>query len=171
MIEIRTPTEKDAHLISLLAAQTFYESHGSSASEEDIKEYEKEKLNVSLFEQELKDPRNIFRIAYLNNVPVGFSKLICNYPNSKIKEPTICKLEKIYVLKEYYDKGIGKPLFNHNLEIARQNSQKGMWLYVWTENERALRFYNKQGFKIIANTFFEISKTHSNPNYWMYLEF
>lgn len=171
MIEIKIPTVNDAELISKMAIQTFYESHGTSASEKDIKEYEQTRLTLELFKDELQDAKNIFRVLYFNNEPIAFSKIICNSANPKIKEQDVCKLEKIYVLKEHYDKKVGKILFDHNIEIAKQQKQKGIWLYVWTENKRALRFYEKQGFKIIADTFFKISETHSNPNYWMYLEF
>ena len=74
-------------------------------------------------------------------------------------------------MKEFYDKNIGKQLFDLNIELAKANKQIGIWLYVWTENKRALRFYEKQGFKNIGSTHFRISETHSNPNYWMYLKF
>ncbi|MBK7816989.1 MAG: GNAT family N-acetyltransferase [Sphingobacteriaceae bacterium] len=171
MLRFKIPTIKDAELISQMAVQTFYESHGTSASEKDIKEYITLRLNIDLFKEELGHPENIFRVAYLNDVPVAFSKIIYDAPNPKINDAPVCKLEKIYVLKEYYDQKIGKPLFDLNIELAKQNKQKGIWLYVWTENKRALRFYEKQGFKIIADTLFQISETHSNPNYWLYLKF
>ncbi|MBP9068636.1 MAG: GNAT family N-acetyltransferase [Bacteroidia bacterium] len=171
MLRFEIPTINDAKLISQLAIQTFHESHGTSASEKDIDEYTSLRLNVDVFKQELSDPKNTFRLVFLNDVPVAFSKIIYDAPNPKINDAPVCKLEKIYVLKEYYDQKIGKPLFDLNIELAKQNKQKGIWLYVWTENKRALRFYEKQGFKIIADTLFKISETHSNPNYWLYLKF
>jgi len=165
------PDVEHAELLSRMAIQTFRESHGTSASEKDLLEYEATRLNVELFKEELADPNNIFTLAYISGVPVAFSKMIYNFPNEKIKEQNVCKLEKLYVLKEFYDQKIGKPLFAMNMELAKLNDQKGIWLYVWTENKRALRFYEKQGFKIIADTLFKISETHSNPNYWLYLKF
>jgi ribosomal protein S18 acetylase RimI-like enzyme len=171
MIEIKTPDIKDAKLISQLAIQTFWESHGASAADKDIEEYISKCLPEELFAKELADPKNIFRVAYFNAVAVGFSKIICNYPNKKIEAANVCKLEKIYVLKDFYYTKAGQILFDTGVEIAKARKQNGIWLYVWTENKRALHFYEKQGFKIIADTFFKISETHSNPNYWMYLEF
>jgi diamine N-acetyltransferase len=171
MLRFDIPTVKDAELISRMAIQTFRESHGTSAAEKDILEYETTRLNVDLFRNELADPNNVFRIAYLDDVPVAFSKLIFNFPNPKIKEQNICKLEKLYVLKEFYEQKLGKPLFDLNIDLAKQHGQKGIWLYVWTENKRALRFYEKQGFKNIGEALFKVSETHSNPNYWLYLEF
>ncbi len=46
-----------------------------------------------------------------------------------------------------------------------------MWLFVWKENQRAVNFYDKAGFKIIGNYEFKLSKTHSNPNYQMFLKY
>jgi ribosomal protein S18 acetylase RimI-like enzyme len=54
--------------------------------------------------------------------------------------------------------------------IASANNQKGMWLFVWQKNERAIKFYKKNGFEIIGNFNYKISETHSNPNYQMFLK-
>ena len=62
-------------------------------------------------------------------------------------------------------------MYNQLIVDARKNNQAGLWLYVWTGNDRAIAFYKKKGFKIIADTEFKISPTHSNPNYWMYYQF
>ena len=46
-----------------------------------------------------------------------------------------------------------------------------MWLYVWTENHRAVNFYNNLGFKIVGEYDFKIFETHSNPNHQMLLSY
>ena len=80
----------------------------------------------------------------------------------------ITKLERIYLLKEFY---LGAELFEYNVRLAKENNQKGMWLFVWVENERAVNFYKKNGFVIIGSHDFKISETHSNPNHQMFLGF
>ncbi|MEO6707056.1 MAG: hypothetical protein ABIN04_14540, partial [Ginsengibacter sp.] len=69
-----------------------------------------------------------------------------------------------------YDLKLGYNLFEFNRNLARTNNQKGIWLFVWKENERAIRFYKKNGFEVIGNFDFKISETHSNPNYQMLLK-
>jgi ribosomal protein S18 acetylase RimI-like enzyme len=93
----------------------------------------------------------------------------CPYPDSKIKN--LAKLERIYLLKEFYDLKLGSALFNFNVDLSKQNNQMGMWLFVWKQNLRAVNFYKKNRFAIIGSYNFKISETHSNPNYQMFLKF
>jgi len=171
MLRIEIAHPKDANAISKLAMQTFKESHGHSAAPAIIQSYLDERLNPAVIMEELNLPTNHYRLAYWNEELVGFSKILFDAPNSKIAEQHVCKLERLYVLSAYHDQKLGYKLFEENVQLAKQHQQQGMWLYVWTENQRALRFYKKLGFNIISSTLFRLTETHSNPNYWMYLEF
>lgn len=171
MLEFKTANLNDAALIADIGARSFIESHGKSASASDINNYVASKFNVPQLEMELADTTSIFKIVYYNKQAAAYSKIILNCPNPNIREQKVCKMDRLYVLEEFLDKKIGQALFDLNVELAKQHEQKGVWLYVWTGNPRALRFYEKQGFKIVGETYFKISETHSNPNYWLYLEF
>lgn len=170
MLNIVSATIKDSAVISKIGAQSFIESHGKSASEEDIANYVADKFSLKQLENEFSESNAIFKLAYYNNEAIGYSKLVINCPNPSISTQPVCKLERLYILESYLDKKIGQPLFEVNVNLAKSLNQKGMWLYVWTGNPRALRFYEKQGFKIISETYFKISEKHSNPNYWLYLD-
>ncbi len=171
MIEIRKATLKDVELISEIAGKTFIESHGHSASELNISNYVKHNYNVDTFIKELQNSENNYYLVYYNKVLAGFSNIQFNKIYPKIENKAVAKLDRIYILKSFYGLTIGKVLFDFNEKLAIENHQFGIWLYVWTENERSIQFYSKNNFKIKDNTFFEISKTHSNPNYIMYKEF
>lgn len=169
MIRIIQPKTEHAHILADIGSRSFIESHGHSASEKDIQNYVSVHFNEQVFEKEIADPNNIYHLVFVNEVPVAYSKLRLNTRMPGIKERQVCKLDRLYVLKEVYDKGIGKNLFDVNVNYAKVHEQKGMWLFVWTENHRAIRFYEKQGFVNAGDTSFKISETHSNPNYYMYL--
>ena len=51
----------------------------------------------------------------------------------------------IYVLKEYYGKGIGYALMKKALDALSEYPQTAVW--VLTGNERAIRFYKRCGFE------------------------
>ena len=80
-------------------------------------------------------------------------------------------MERLYLLEEFYGMGLGHQLFDYNLKLAKQENQKGIWLYVWIKNYRALDFYKKAGFKKIADYYFPISETETRINDVLYLEF
>ncbi len=170
MTSISRTATKDAQVLSEIAIRSFIESHGHSAPIEDIHNYVNEKYNPVALLEELSDERNIFHIIYSDERPAGYSKIILNYPYERSTEKNITKLERIYVLQEYHDKKLGKELFHFNKELAKASGQSGMWLFVWVENHRAIRFYKKNGFVIIGNYDFKISETHSNPNHQLFLQ-
>jgi ribosomal protein S18 acetylase RimI-like enzyme len=161
----------DFRLLAEIGRISFAESHGSSASSEDIESYVNEKYNDRILREELSDPLNIFHIIYHDNKPSGYSKIILNEPNQDIKQKNITKLERLYLLKEYYGLKLGLELFNFNVEISINNNQEGMWLFVWKENLRAVDFYFKAGFKIVGSHDFKLTETHSNPNHLMFLKY
>lgn len=168
MICIKEVLPLDLRVLSSLSKSTFRASHGHSADEKDINIYIRFAYSVKMLEKEIKDPNSKFHFILSNNEIAGYSKLSLNTNYSKIESHPLVKLDRIYIDEKFLDKKIGQTLFDFNLEIARQNNQKGIWLYTWIENHRAIKFYKKNGFEIIDEKEFKISNRHSNPNYIMY---
>lgn len=171
MIKIVRATFDDAKLLVQIGTTSFLESHGMSASKDDINSYVSLKFNEDTFSEELRDGNNHFFILYYNQIAVGYSKMIFDFPHENIPFENVSKLERLYVLKEFHQLKLGLELFNFNVQESLMHHQAGMWLFVWTENNRAVTFYNKVGFKIIGNHDFKISETHYNPNHQMLLTY
>jgi ribosomal protein S18 acetylase RimI-like enzyme len=171
MTSITRASEKDAPLLSTIAKLTFIESHGSSAKPEDINTYVTEKYTNTIFKKELSDSKNVYHIIYQDEIPAGYSNIIFDQPYTNSPVQNITKLGRLYILEEFYNLKIGSALFQFNINLAKENNQMGMWLYVWKENQRAVSFYKKNGFQIIGSHDFKISETHSNPNHQMLLSF
>ena len=121
-------------------------------------------------EGELSNESNVYHLIYVNEELAGYSKIIYSTAYKNLTQPNSAKLERLYVLKKFHDLKIGKQLMDFNLKIVKQNAQSGLWVYVWTENQRAFRFYKNYGFQQIAETILQISARHSNPNWILNLE-
>jgi len=171
MYRIEKATLAEAALIADIGARSFIESHGHSGPEKDIEAYVSEKFSVATIRKELSDTANIFHVIYHDNKAAGYSKIIFNTPHALIKEQNVTKLERLYLLKEFYALKLGATLFGYIKDLSGREQQSGMWLYVWKKNERAGLFYEKAGFKIIGSGDFKISETHANPNHIMYLKY
>lgn len=161
----------DAETLRELAVTTFRESHGHSASTKDIDAYINAKFTLENIARELSDASNVFYFIYVNEELAGYSKIIYNTAYENLTQINSTKLERLYVLEKFHDLKVGKQLMDFNIKLAKQNAQSGIWLYVWTENYRAVRFYKNYGFQQIAETYFKISDKHSNPNWILSLEF
>ncbi|MFZ4800326.1 MAG: GNAT family N-acetyltransferase [Bacteroidia bacterium] len=171
MFSIIKAQEKDCQLLTDIGKISFIESHGSSASSNDINQYVNTKYSNEVFKNELSNTKNIYHLIHYQDQPAGYSKIILNKKFANIQLENVTKLERLYLLKEFYNLKLGLELLNYNIEIAKQNNQIGMWLFVWKENQKAFNFYKKMGFEIIGDYDFKISKTHSNPNHQMLLRF
>jgi len=171
MTVIVKATTADTPLIVRVATASFIALHESRMPATDLASYVSTKLTIPVIEEELNNPANMFHIIYYNEQPAGYSKIIFDTPCPLIKSTAVTKMERLYLLKEFYALQLGSVLFKFNSHLSRQANQAGMWLYVWIKNERAIRFYKKQGFEIIGNEDFVISPTLSNPNHIMYLRY
>lgn len=171
MTSIVKANGKDFKLLADIGRTSYIESHGSSAEAADIDVYLKEKYNYEVFKAELNDGKNIYHIIYHDKQPAGYSKIMLNTPHSNIQIENVTKLERLYLLKEFYGLKLGLELFNLNLELSKNSNQAGMWLFVWKENHRAVAFYKRTGFKIIGTYNFKLTETHSVPNHHMFLNY
>lgn len=171
MTSIVRATEADSPLLAELAKQTFIESHWKSSPEEDAKKYLLENFNEKTLVSELRNPDNIYHLLYHNEELVGFSKIIFNVPFEDGVDKNMTKLQRIFLLKKVYDLKLGFELLSFNLDLMKQHHQTGVWLYVWIENERAIKFYTRNGFRIVGSHDFKISENHTNPNHIMFLDF
>lgn len=171
MHTITKATIKDALLLSEIGKAAFLVAHGHSAPEKDIDNYVTQNFNEENFKKELSDVKNEYYLIYSDAKIAGYSKVILNSKNENISSEDITLLSRLYLLEAFYGLNLGKELFNFNVNLSKENNQKGIWLAVWVENQRAITFYEKRGFVKVGKYDFKISETHYNPNHIMYLAF
>ena len=171
MLKITKATLKVTKQLAQVAKEAFLTAHGHSASKEDIDNYVAVNFSEQNFSKELENTANIYYLIYYNDLLAGYSKITLDTPNDSIQSKKITYMSRLYLLKEYYGLELGKKLFNFNIELSKQQHQQGIWLAVWIENKRAIKFYTKMGFQIVGNYDFRISANHTNPNHVMYLKF
>lgn len=169
MISITRATAKDIHTIAAMGKTAVGETHRGSTSDENLNEYLENNYNDEAITKELEDPDNIYHIISFNGRPAGFSKIILNTAEPVIEAANVTKLDRIYLLKEFFGLKLGLELLNFNIALAKNNQQSGMWLYTWTGNERAIGFYLKSGFTIAGSHKFYVTETHYNLNHLMFL--
>jgi GNAT superfamily N-acetyltransferase len=170
-VTIRAATESDYELIAGIGKVALELSHRDSCSVEDMNHFLSTHYNNDAIKSELADPKNRYHIIYYGTHAAGFSKIICNMEHANIPEGNVTKLDRIYLLEEFYGLKLGYELLQFNIDLSRKNGQSGMWLFTWTGNMRAVNFYKRAGFNVIAGHKFKVSETHYNPHHQMYLRY
>ena len=171
MVSIVRLNSTHAALLARVGATSLVESHGHSAAPETMQEYVSKNFNEEWCRAELEDANNIFSAIFHNNEPAGYYKIIFNVSQPSVPFQPVTKMERLYLLKEFYDLKLGHNLLQHAVELSVGRGEKGMWLNVWKKNERAIRFYQKQGFEIVGESDFILTASHSNPNWVMFLRY
>lgn len=171
MFTIKKATISDVKALSKVGKKAFFTPHKDVIPKEIMEAYLENSFSEKNLIKEITNTDYQYNLIYSNDVLAGFSKVIINSENDHISDKNITKMERLYLIEEFYGLGLGKELFQHNLNLVKQQNQKGIWLYVWIKNYRALEFYNKAGFKKIASYDFPISDTETRINDVLYLEF
>lgn len=139
-----------------IGRQTFSETFSSANTEADMAKYLTEKFSEDQLTKELCDGNSEFYLAILKDEVVGYLKVNFSASQTEMKDENAMEIERIYVLKEYHGKEVGQQLYQKALEIARKRRLSFIWLGVWEENPRAIRFYEKNGFTIFDKHIFRL---------------
>jgi len=96
-------------------------------------------------EKDLITPGVIYFLVYADDKVAGYFKVKQNalLPYSKQQ---CFEIEKLYLLQQFTNKGIGKAIMNFIRELAKKQKRPVLWLKVM-ENSPAKPFYETFGFK------------------------
>ncbi|MEM9362482.1 MAG: GNAT family N-acetyltransferase [Bacteroidota bacterium] len=159
MEQIRLAKKEDATFIAMLGRVTFFESFGHLFTDkEGLKAYLNATFSVDKIENSLQKENNVYWIAFVDKLPVGYAKLKLKSPSEFIATERVSQLQKIYVLQDFLSMKIGRRLQNLLLEKAKENGSENIWLSVYQGNQRAISFYEKNDFKSIGKHGFSIGK-------------
>lgn len=149
-MKIRKINIDDLEALRNLSIQTFKETFEEVNTEENMQKYLNENLNEEKLKSELENQNSEFYFAENNGEILGYLKLNFKDAQTEKVEENHFEIERIYVLKAFLGQKIGQILFDKAIEIGREKNLEYVWLGVWEENHRAIRFYGKNGFEIFG---------------------
>ena len=151
---LRSPTEADVKALARLGADTFTESHGDQYSAEDLASFVEQVFDPVAVRGELEDATYAFRVAQTGDRLMGYAKL---GPASGEFEGDL-ELKQIFVRKEIYGSPVGAALMDWAKDEAKARRVNSVGLSVWEGNARAIRFYEKHGFRRTGTIAFEVGE-------------
>jgi len=99
---------------------------------------------------ELVTPHSEFYFLYADEQLAGYLKLNEVPSQSDINDPNSLEVQRIYVCGRFQGMGLGRYLLNTALQMAAERGKQYVWLGAWENNEKALRFYHKMGFRPVG---------------------
>jgi len=145
-ITIKKVTSSEIIELQEIGKKTFLETFSSDNSQENMDKYLKEKFSSEKLEEELNNEKSEFYFACYQNSVIGYLKINFGDSQTELKSKKTIEIERIYILKAFHGKKIGRILYQKALDIAKEKKAEYLWLGVWGKNYRAISFYKKNGF-------------------------
>lgn len=162
MIEIKPAEIPDLPVIQKLAFDIWPSAYLEILGRRQL-DYMLEKIySLASLEHQYKILKHQFILVAENEIPVGFASF------SPHKNSTVFHLHKIYVLPQQQGKNIGKQILDYVIQQIKKSSATALQLNVNRHN-KALHFYEKQGFKTIREEDIDIGGGYFMNDYVMEL--
>jgi diamine N-acetyltransferase len=150
-ISLRKANSNDQKDLLHLARTAFLQAFSAGNKPENVTAYLNEAFTIEQFESEFENSASTFFVAEIGGELVGYMKVNFTPAQTDIQDPDSLEIARLYVLEEYLGSGLGKQLLEKGIAFAKENQKKYLWLGVWEHNSRAIRFYEKNGFRIFGS--------------------
>ncbi|MCG8412485.1 MAG: GNAT family N-acetyltransferase [Bacteroidales bacterium] len=166
---IREATLKDLSNLAVLKQQVWISTYATDGliqkfSDHVLSEYSTENVRKSIL-----DKNKLTLLAISKNCLIACVEILL-IPQRPVKklEPSI-EISTFYVLERFQGFGIGKKLLIECFKVIKQLKHNEVWLTVYYKNQKAIDFYQKQGFKLIGEMDFVLGEDN-HKNYIMVKE-
>ena len=114
----------------------------------------------AVLETELADENIEYYIVTSESADIGILKVVLQKPVHDSEIENALYLEKIYFVKEWTGKGVGRKFIQFDFERARELSRDCVWLMAMDTSDKPVAAYQRAGFQIHSRTRldFEIMK-------------
>lgn len=155
-ILIRKAELNDAALLASVGREAFAAAFSDQNSVENMEAYLSGAFSEAIQAAEIVEQDSLFLIAETEESIVGYARLLVSPAPTCITGTTPLELVRFYLLPEWIGKGVSGTLMQACLDAARGGGHDVIWLGVWQENPRAIRFYEKWGFSIVGTHTFQL---------------
>ena len=158
---IRKATVSDALALSELARATFTDTYAAQNTADDLRLHLERTYTPDKQRSEINNAAWLTLVADLDGVLTGFAQGGFTSPPACLASQTPAprkpwEILRFYVHRDWHGKGVAQALMQQAVAGAMAAAADGIWLGVWSKNERARAYYLKAGFRHIGDTTFTL---------------
>lgn len=153
----REASAEDVNALAELSRETFCETFAHLYDPADLALFIEDTYTPSAIARDMADPNLLYRLAEEEDQLVGYCKV--GYGVTLDYDPgdkKIVELKQLYVRSTHQGAGVAQALTDWALAEAAAVDADAMLLSVYSDNPRGQRFYQKNGFRWIADTYFMV---------------
>ncbi|MFZ4831979.1 GNAT family N-acetyltransferase [Rouxiella sp. Mn2063] len=153
-MDIAYALPEDIGILSLLGPETYRQHFGKLwKNEDELQQFLDNDFALEVLSKTLIDEDICWLLAHDRGEAVGYAKIDYQQimPNSAAVG---AKLSKLYLVAAGGSRGWGQRMMTRIVAEATAQKQPFVWLEVLEENERAIKFYQRNGFQVVEKTFY-----------------
>lgn len=144
---VRAPEPEEGEKLAALGRTTFIETFAHLYRQEDLQTFLENQYDPDQVTAEITDPELEHRVVEYEEELIGFLKMGPLHLPVDHPLPNAHEIRQLYVLKEHTSKGLGKRLMDWALGYLTIRRRSHIYLSVFSENHRAIRFYENYRFQ------------------------
>ncbi len=154
---IRLAKNADAEALSILMRQTFWDTYHTFNTPSNMTAYMEKSYSIAQQTVEINNPEILNIIVENEGKFVAFAQILekpAEEPDNI--PPNSAMLARFYLTETLKGTGVAQKLLEACLAETAKLDYQYLWLTVWQNNPRAIRFYEKQGFSTLGTTIFTL---------------
>lgn len=153
---LRHATGADADALAAFGARAFHDTFAADNDPADMALYLAEAFAPHAVAAEIADPAATTLLAERGGALVGYVRLVADCPHAAVTARRTAELSRLYAGRAALGTGVGARLMEACLDEAARTGHDAVWLGVWERNARAIAFYERWGFAVVAETTFTV---------------
>jgi ribosomal protein S18 acetylase RimI-like enzyme len=141
-----------ADLLALqeISRQTFFDTFADVNTPANMRQYLDVNLSMEQLIKEWTNPSTTFYFVKQYDKVLAYLKINEADAQTEQRKEASLEIERIYVRKSDQRKGIGQFLLDFSIQLTKDKGFNLIWLGVWEHNQKALQFYEKNGFNFFG---------------------
>ena len=163
MTTLRRGEARDAEALTELGARTFSDTFLAENDPADIAAFVAATFAPEKQAAELADAAVDYLVAEGDDgALVGYAMLERGSAPACVEATRPIEIARLYVARAQLGRGTGEALMARCVEDARNAGHDAIWLGVWERNARAIRFYERWGFRRVGEHVFVVGNDPQN---------
>lgn len=171
-ITIRIAGENDVNALAVFGRRSFEKNFGRVYSRGNLETFFEESYSTDVFHSWIKSEESNIWLAELGSHIYGYILTCpCSLPHKDVREGDY-EIKRLYVHEDLFGKGTAGLLMRHamswieqkklNEAIYNGSKKESIKIYLgcFSENLRALKFYNKHHFCVIGEYYYSVGDTY-----------
>jgi diamine N-acetyltransferase len=166
-IHFFSPTSGFAPALGSMARQAFSDTFAHMYDPVPFQQFLEEAYGpVGKMERDFADPSIRWRVAGIDDQPIGYAKLSPLVAPAPAPQPGAMELRQLYVLRPWHGRGVAEELLNWAIDTTRAEGAPEIYLTVFDHNLRAKRFYTRHGFSEVGHCTFRLGERVDDDRVW-----